>query len=198
MQEVGVKTSMYLRNSYSNILKCLQTDPRTNKNVWELEYIFQNVTLIFPKEYQISYYRYIRQKLWQSSLHYSGLKRSNLIGLQYAQIQIQSMTSVREDLMIDLYHSLLRIHRGGIDTSTWGCTREWICRQIGKRGVVNLKEISVSIPLGKGEGKAIVKRKGLNYGRNGGRKTRKEGDTITFKILLVLKTIEKGTGGKTF
>ncbi len=43
MQEVGVKTSMYLRNSYSNILKCLQTDPRTNRNVWELEYIFQNV-----------------------------------------------------------------------------------------------------------------------------------------------------------
>ncbi len=28
---------------------------------------------------------------------------------------IQSMTSVREDLMINLYHSLLKIHRGGID-----------------------------------------------------------------------------------
>ncbi len=28
---------------------------------------------------------------------------------------IQSMTSVREDLMIELYHSLLRIHRGRID-----------------------------------------------------------------------------------
>ncbi len=26
---------------------------------------------------------------------------------------IQSMTSVREDLMIDLYRSLLKIHRGG-------------------------------------------------------------------------------------
>jgi len=98
---VGVKTSMHLRNSYSNILKCLQTDPRTTRNVWELEYIIQNVTLIFPTEYQISYYRYIWQKLWQSSLHYSGLKRSNLIGLQYAQIQIQSMTSVREDLIND-------------------------------------------------------------------------------------------------
>ncbi len=60
-----------------------------------------------------------------------------------------------------------------------------------------IKEISVAIPLGKGEGKAIVKRKGiLKYGRNGGRKTRKEGDIIKFKSLLILKTIKKGTGGR--
>ncbi len=36
----------------------------------------------------------------------------------------------------------------------------------------------------------------MRYGRNGGRKTRKEGDIIQFKSLLVLKTIKKGTDGR--
>ncbi len=85
--------------------------------------------------------------------------------------------------MIDLYHSLLRIHRGGIDVQF--C---WVPAHEGVKGNENadklakealLKEISVPIPLGKGEGKAIVKRKG-------GRKTRKEGYIIKFKSLLVL------------
>ncbi len=55
---------------------------------------------------------------------------------------IQSMTPVREDLMIDLYLSLAGVRR------------------------------------------------------NGGRKTRKEGDIIQFKSMLALKTIKKGTDGK--
>ncbi len=75
------------------------------------------------------------------------------------------MTSVREDLMIELYHSLLRIHRGGIDVQF--C---WVPAHEGVKGNENadklakealLKEISVPTPLGKGEGKAIVKRKGI-------------------------------------
>ncbi len=78
---------------------------------------------------------------------------------------IQSMTPVREDLMIDLYHSLLRMHRGGIDVQfCWvpahkGVKGNEYAKKMTKEAL--LKEISVPIPLGKGEGKAIVKRKGI-------------------------------------
>ncbi len=67
--------------------------------------------------------------------------------------------------MIDLYHSLLRIHRGGIDVQF--C---WVPAHEGVKGNENadklakealLKEISVPLPLEKGDGKAIVKRKGI-------------------------------------
>ncbi len=75
------------------------------------------------------------------------------------------MTSVREDLMIELYHSLLRIHRGRIDVQfCWVPAHEGVkgnsyADKLAKEAL--LKEISVPISLGKGEGKAIVKRKGI-------------------------------------
>ncbi len=78
---------------------------------------------------------------------------------------IQSMTSVREDLMIYLYHSLLRIHRGGIDVQfCWVPAHEGVkgneyADKLAKEAL--LKEISFPIPLGKSEGKAIIKRKGI-------------------------------------
>ncbi len=107
MEEVGVKTSMYLRNSYSSYLN-IYTDGSKNKQ--------ESVGIgIHIPEFKIDISKritdqYIWQNLWQSSLHYSGLKNSNLIGLHSmhrVMKSIQSMTSVREDLMIDLYHSLL-------------------------------------------------------------------------------------------
>ncbi len=156
-------------------------DSRTNRNVWEIEYIFQNLRLLFPKEYQISY-RYIRQKLWQSSLHYSGLKKSNLIGLQYAQIHWLSKYTVNDICQRRLNErslsQFLRMHRGGINVQfcwvpqgffichiisytgcTWGCNRECIFSQIGKRGFVK-RNISSNSPW-EGERKVIVKRKGI-------------------------------------
>ncbi len=82
MEEVGVKTSMYLRNSYSSYLN-IYTDGSKNKQ--------ESVGIgIHIPEFKIDISKritdqYIWQNLWQSSLHYSGLKNSNLIGLQYAQ-----------------------------------------------------------------------------------------------------------------
>ncbi len=82
MEEVGVKTSMYLRKSYSNYLN-IYTDGSKNKQ--------ESVGIgIHIPEFKIDIFKritdqYIWQNLWQSSLHYSGLKKSNLIGLQYAQ-----------------------------------------------------------------------------------------------------------------
>ncbi len=50
MDEVGVKTSMYLRNSYSNDLN-IHTDGSKNKQESVgIEYIFPNLRLTFPKE----------------------------------------------------------------------------------------------------------------------------------------------------
>ncbi len=75
---------------------------------------------------------------------------------------IQSMTSVREDLLIELYHSLLRLHRSGKDVQfSWAPAHERVkgnegADKLAKEALV--KEISVPIPLGKGEGKAIVKK----------------------------------------
>ncbi len=78
MEEVGVKTSMYLRKSYSNYLN-IYTDGSKNKQ--------ESVGIgIHIPEFKIDIFKritdqYIWQNLWQSSLHYSGLKKSNLIGL---------------------------------------------------------------------------------------------------------------------
>ncbi len=60
---------------------------------------------------------------------------------------------------------LLRIHRGGIDVQfCWVPAHEGVkgngyADKLAKEAL--LKEISVPIPLGKGERKAIVKRKGI-------------------------------------
>ncbi len=72
------------------------------------------------------------------------------------------MASVREDLMTELHHSLWRIDRSGevlLGASTWRSERERKCRQISKRGF-GKRNIS-SIPPGKGEEKAVVKKNGI-------------------------------------
>ncbi len=170
MEEVGVKTSMYLRNSYSNYLN-IYTDGSKNKQ--------ESVGIrIHIPEFKIDISKRITDQL---SVYTTELV-AVIIALQWVEElkpdrvtvctdslavmkSIQSMTPVREDLMIDLYHSLLRIHRCGIDVQfCWVPAHEGVkgneyADKLAKEAL--LKEISVPIPLGKGEGKAIVKRKGI-------------------------------------
>ena len=78
---------------------------------------------------------------------------------------IQAVTSIREDLLIELFNSLFRLHRGGIDIQfCWVPAHEGVkgnemADKLAKEAL--LKVILITIPLGKGEGKAVVKRKGL-------------------------------------
>ncbi len=93
--------------------------------------------------------------------------------------------------------SLLRIHRGGIDVQF--C---WVPAHEGVKGneyadkLALFKEISVLISLGKGEGKAIVKRKGIAIWQKLWEEDKKGKRYYKFKSLLVLKIIKKGTDGK--
>ncbi len=117
--EVGVKTSMYLRNSCSNYLN-IYTDGSKNKQ--------ESVGIgIHIPEFKID----ISKRITDQLSVYTAKPVAVIIALQWVEVKpdrvtvctdslavmksIQSMTSVKEDLLIDLYHSLLKIHRGGID-----------------------------------------------------------------------------------
>ena len=78
---------------------------------------------------------------------------------------IQSTTIAREDILIELNHSLLRLHRGVIDLQfCWvpaheGVKRNECADKLAKSA--RQKEITLPVQLGKGEGKAVIKKKGM-------------------------------------
>jgi len=100
---------------------------------------------------------------------------------------IQSTITVREDFIIELNHCLLRLQRRGIHVDVQLC---WVPAHEGVQGNEHadklakdafLKEIAIAVSLGKGEGKAIIKKKVWKYGRKGGRKIRKGGDATSYR-----------------
>lgn len=110
------------------------------------------------------------------------------------------MASVREDLLIELHYSLLRLYQSGIDVHF--C---WVPAHEGVKGNENAdklakealqKEISIPIPLGKGEGKAIIKKKGIEIWQKWWEEDKKGGDITKYKNLSILKIIGKVPGGK--
>uniref|UniRef100_A0A8C9Z4M2 ribonuclease H n=1 Tax=Sander lucioperca TaxID=283035 RepID=A0A8C9Z4M2_SANLU len=120
MEEVGVRTSIYLRHSYYNYLK-IYTDGSKNKQ----ECV--GVGIYIP-EFKVK----LSKRLSDQLSVYTAEMVAAIIALQWVEEvrpdrvvlctdslavikSIQSMTSVREDLLMELHHSLLRLHRGGID-----------------------------------------------------------------------------------
>jgi len=107
------------------------------------------------------------------------------------------MISVREDLLIELYR-LLRLHRGGIDVQfCWvpaheGIKGNEIADKLAKEAL--LKVITVTIPLGKGEGKAVVKRKGLEIWQKCWEEDRKGRTYYKLQKSVILKITWKKTG----
>ena len=76
---------------------------------------------------------------------------------------IQGEGNNRKDLVLEIQHSLFRLYRSGIDI--WFC---WVPAHEGAKGNEKadklakraLEEaITITIPLGKGEGKSFIKRK---------------------------------------
>lgn len=86
-------------------------------------------------------YLYIQQKLWQPSLRYSGLKRSDLGGImQCTDLSIADLYS-QWHLSEKTYRtsSLLRLHQSGIDTHfCWVPVHEGVetRMQTSKRGII--------------------------------------------------------------
>ena len=77
---------------------------------------------------------------------------------------IQSTTTAR-DILIELNHSLLRLHRGSIDLQfCWVPAHEGVkgneCADKLAKSALQ-KEITLPVQLGKGEGKAVIKKKGM-------------------------------------
>jgi len=74
---------------------------------------------------------------------------------------IQSVTSVREDLLIEMFHSLFRLHRGGMSFQfCWvpdeGVNGNEIADKLAKEA------LQIQIPLGNGDGKVLIKNKGIH------------------------------------
>ena len=78
---------------------------------------------------------------------------------------LKTGTSVREDLIIEMNQHLLGLHRGGIEVQF--C---WVPAQKGLAGNASAdklakkavkQQIEIQVLIGKGEGKAIVKKKGM-------------------------------------
>lgn len=170
MEEVGIKTSIYIRNSYNNYLR-IYTDGSKSKQ----ECV--GVGIHIP-EFKIN----MSKRLSDQLSVYTAEIVAVIIALQWVEEvrpdrvvictdslsvikSIQSMESAREDLLLELNHSLLRLHRGGIDVQF--C---WVPAHEGVKGNESAdklakdalqKEITVPIPLGKGEGKAVIREKGM-------------------------------------
>ena len=120
INEVGFKTSLYLRSNYHNYLK-IYTDGSKNKE--------ECVGIgIYIPEFKIS----ISKRALDQLSVYTAEMLAVVIGLQWVEEvrpdrvvictdslsslkSIQSTTTAREDILIELNHSLLRLHRGGID-----------------------------------------------------------------------------------
>ena len=71
---------------------------------------------------------------------------------------IQAVTSIREDLLIELFNSLFRLQFCWVPAHE-GVKGNEMTDKLAKEAL--LKVIIITIPLGKGEGKAVNKRKGL-------------------------------------
>jgi len=100
-----------MRNSYFDYLK-IYTDTTKNKQ----ECVGAGIHI---PDFKIN----LSKKLTDRLSVYTAEIVAVIIALQWVEEvrpdrvvkSIQSMISVREDLLIELYHSLLRLHRGGID-----------------------------------------------------------------------------------
>lgn len=143
MEEVRVKTSINLRNSYYNHLK-IYTEQAGMCRSWYTTPEIQNKHL---QKFFLTSYLYTAEIVAAIfTLQWVEEVRPDRVVLYTDSLavikSIQSMTSVREDLLIELYHSLLKLHRGGTDVQfCWVLAHEGVegnegaCGQTSERSV---------------------------------------------------------------
>uniref|UniRef100_A0A3B5QMN0 Reverse transcriptase domain-containing protein n=1 Tax=Xiphophorus maculatus TaxID=8083 RepID=A0A3B5QMN0_XIPMA len=168
LNEIGIKTDIYLRNTYNNYLKIYTDGSKNLKGYVGIGIYISEFKKFISKRIsdQLSVFTAEMVAVILSLQWVEEVRPDRVVVCTDSKAVVESIKGEgndRKDLVLEIPHILFRLYRGGIDV--WFC---WVPAHEGVKGNEKADklakralegEITISIPFGKGEGKSLIKSK---------------------------------------